>query len=184
MPARLRRCLVCSSSGLAVLRSRAPVEADPFPPESFDAVWIPNCFEQLAEPPASTLDRVRRLLRPRGLLVLRTPTADFVSLAYRCPAPVGRLLLSGSNLTGVPYLRCYSEPALRQLLEGAGFTRIAARGRFPTSLAASAYGSTPLAIRSVRDPLFGLVSRLRRRLCFPWMDVTARRPPRRAPREP
>ncbi len=161
-----------------------PFESADLPREHFDAVWILNCFEQLAESPEATLARAHAVLKPGGLLAIRTPSAHFVSLAYRFPDRVARLLLSGSNLAGVPYLRCYADAALRDLLRGAGFERMAVGGRFPRSLATHAYEGTVLGTPAARDAAFAAVSRLRRRICFPWMDVTARRPPRRVPSTP
>ncbi len=56
-----------------------------FARESFDAVFIWNCFEQLATPRA-TLAEAYRVLRPFGVLVVRVPDADFYascrSVAY------------------------------------------------------------------------------------------------------
>jgi len=43
---------------------------------SLDAVFIWNCFEQLADP-GRLLVEVRRVLRPFGILVIRVPDADF-----------------------------------------------------------------------------------------------------------
>jgi SAM-dependent methyltransferase len=47
-----------------------------FERESFDAVFIWNCFEQLAAPRVA-LAAAHRILRPFGVLVIRVPDADF-----------------------------------------------------------------------------------------------------------
>ena len=53
-----------------------PVEDCDFPDECFDGVFIWNCFEQIPEP-GRTLAEVRRVLKPGGVLVIRTPNALF-----------------------------------------------------------------------------------------------------------
>ena len=45
-------------------------------PESFDAVFIWNCFEQI-EDPHTTLVECRRVLKRGGALLLRTPNARY-----------------------------------------------------------------------------------------------------------
>jgi SAM-dependent methyltransferase len=158
------------------------VREEPFTPtafqaEAFDAVFILNCFEQLSDEPRMLLLGLAKLLRKHGRLVIRTPSADFVRLAYAGPMPRlgGRHLLAASNLGGVPYARCYSVRALEGLLNATGFELVRLRGRSPTSLAQAAYGRTPLAGRAVRDATFGLASRLSGTVCFPWFDVDAAR---------
>ena len=47
-----------------------------FPSAHFDAIFVWNCFEQIDEPHV-LLTEIRRVLKPGGLLLLRTPNALF-----------------------------------------------------------------------------------------------------------
>ncbi len=82
--------------------------------ESFHAVFIWNCFEQLARPDA-TLAEAHRVLLDRGLLVIRVPDADFY---MRCEQ---RDVLAYNNLLGWPHLFGYGTRALRRLVRRHGF---------------------------------------------------------------
>jgi 2-polyprenyl-3-methyl-5-hydroxy-6-metoxy-1,4-benzoquinol methylase len=82
---------------------------------SADAVFIWNCFEQLAEP-ATALHHARRLLGPGGLLVVRVPNLRFY--LERQGDTEG---LAWNNLLGFPYLYGYTAEALNRLVRQSGF---------------------------------------------------------------
>lgn len=84
-----------------------------FESESLDAVFIWNCFEQLADP-GRLLDDVHRALRPFGILVIRVPDADFYALRID-RAALARLAYNG--LLGWPYRYGFALAALRHLAE-------------------------------------------------------------------
>jgi 2-polyprenyl-3-methyl-5-hydroxy-6-metoxy-1,4-benzoquinol methylase len=141
----------------------------------FDAVWILNCFEQLPNL-ASALRDVRELLKPHGLLVIRTPSGDFVRLLYRLRAQrLARTLMAGTNLGGVPYARCLTKRSLESLLLAHDFTDIAVRGHEPSSLAATAFRQTWLRSGRARKLLYAGSTAATGRYCHPWMYATARR---------
>jgi SAM-dependent methyltransferase len=93
---------------------RAVLEDAGFPGESFDAVFVWNCFEQL-ETPRSTLRAIHRVLRRFGLLVLRVPNAWF----YRTLR--NRRALAYNNLLGFPYLYGYTAENLHRMVSREGF---------------------------------------------------------------
>lgn len=96
---------------------RGPLEQCRFDPQSFDGVFIWNCFEQI--PDLQTLiAEVRRILKPRGLLVIRVPNAHF----YRSTRDLA--LLGHSNLLGFPHLYGFTVRSLEGLLCSFGFTPI------------------------------------------------------------
>lgn len=100
-----------------------------FAAQSFDGVFVWNCFEQI-EDPAPLLAECKRILKAGGLLVLRTPNALFYRTARR-------LLASGTvdqksreflvdalgynNLLGFPYLYGYDQETLTAVAARAGF---------------------------------------------------------------
>jgi SAM-dependent methyltransferase len=83
---------------------------------SADAIFIWNCFEQLADP-APALDAAYRLLKPFGLLVLRVPSARFY-LEHR---ESHTDWLAWNNLLGFPYLHGYTAESLNRLVTRYGF---------------------------------------------------------------
>ena len=91
---------------------------------SLDAVFVWNCFEQVAEPGA-LLDDARRILRPAGLLAIRVPDADFY---IRCEqereagSEPALAVLAYNGLLGWPHRFGYGAVTLRRLVEKHGFT--------------------------------------------------------------
>jgi SAM-dependent methyltransferase len=99
-------------SGFVVHRG-IPEEA-PFRADSFDAVFVWNCFEQLPDPRAA-LRSIHRLLKRSGALVVRVPNAWFYG-AWR-----SRRALAYNNLLGFPYLYGHTADTLTRLVSGEGF---------------------------------------------------------------
>jgi 2-polyprenyl-3-methyl-5-hydroxy-6-metoxy-1,4-benzoquinol methylase len=96
---------------------------------SFDAIFIWNCFEQL-EDPKPTLAECRRLIKPGGLLTLRTPNGLFYTLCETLLAQPGLQsqaaeflseAMGYNNLLGFPYLYGYSAANLEELVKRFGF---------------------------------------------------------------
>lgn len=116
-----------SSKGFVV--HQAELQQCGFGDASFDGVFIWNCFEQI-EDPTSVLREARRLTKPGGLLVLRTPNGLFYATCQSLlrDSQLGRegrafLLeaLGYNNLLGFPYLYGHSRSTLVRLLEPYGF---------------------------------------------------------------
>ncbi|HUF28271.1 MAG TPA: methyltransferase domain-containing protein [Gemmatimonadaceae bacterium] len=90
----------------------------------FDAVAIWNCFEQLPDPRAAAV-RARALLRPGGVLAIRTPNGAFwlrLRRWLRGPAAAAaRALLAHNNLLALPYRHAFTVRALSHVLHDADF---------------------------------------------------------------
>lgn len=99
------------------------------PRAAFDAVFVWNTFDQLCNP-ADVLARVRELLRPHGLVVLRVPNGRFETACLalrrgaRDAAPRERLLAAQAynNFVTFPYLAGYTPESLCTFLAAHGFT--------------------------------------------------------------
>jgi SAM-dependent methyltransferase len=100
------------------------------PASSRDAVFIWNCFEQMPDP-ACTLQEAHRILKPGGLLVVRTPNGLFYSMCHLLLGENGlrpgarELLLNAmayNNLLGFPYLYGHQRSTLNRLIERFGFS--------------------------------------------------------------
>ena len=100
-----------------------------FAAASFDAVFIWNCFEQIEDPKA-LLKECRHILKPNGLLTLRTPNGLFYSICQKLLSD-GALerqateflieAMGYNNLLGFPYLYGHSAATLDRLVEPFGF---------------------------------------------------------------
>lgn len=91
-----------------------PLERCGFARASFDAVFIWNCFEQLAAPRVA-LAEAHRILRSPGALVLRVPDAGFYAQCRSVAA------LATNGLLGWPHRFGFDAPALRRLAAEHGF---------------------------------------------------------------
>lgn len=106
---------------------RRPDDVDMASLGPFDAIWILNCFDQLPDP-AQVLADSRAALAPGGLLVIRTPDAAAIHAAYRHGGR-DRVRALKAGLWGVPFLFCFTRPALERMLHGAGFRDVGFRSR-------------------------------------------------------
>ncbi len=98
---------------------------------TFDGIFIWNCFEQIPDG-ADLLARLRSLLRPRGLLVLRVPNGSFYRsaerlLAARGDSEVNQWVLRSlgyNNLLAFPHLFGYTSRALTRMAARHGFEHV------------------------------------------------------------
>ena len=128
-----------------------------FARESFDAVFIWNCFEQLAAPRVA-LAEAHRILRPFGVFVIRVPDADFYT-----HASVAALAYNG--LLGWPHRFGFGIDALR---------RFAAEHRFALQRVLRAPAIRPLrnALRGwARDEESALIADR----ALGWIELTFRK---------
>jgi SAM-dependent methyltransferase len=166
-------CRCCRRRGHDV--REGAFSAEDFPEHVFDGVWILNCFEAFSDL-QENLRQVRRVLRPSGDLVIRTPNAAFVELAHRDTTPEWLRQVADHNaLLGVPYRRCLSMPALAMVLIDACFEVHECRGR---SFSSHAQQSTMAwdAARSVPNAA-GPAHRTPNVPVQPWVEISARRLP-------
>jgi len=100
-----------------------------FGDHSFDAVFIWNCFEQIPDP-RPTLAECRHILKPDGLMTVRTPNGLFYAICQRLggdpdirsgAAEFLTQTMAYNNLLGFPYLYGYSAATLERLIEQFGF---------------------------------------------------------------
>lgn len=116
-----------TSKGFAV--HTVALEESPLSESTFDGVFIWNCFEQI-EDPKPTLRACRRILKPHGLLVVRTPNGLFYSMCQKLLRDPGlhggakEFLLDAmgyNNILGFPYLYGHNRATLERLIEPYGF---------------------------------------------------------------
>jgi SAM-dependent methyltransferase len=143
-----------------------------FGPGRFDSVWILNCFEQLPDSRA-VLGEVAAVLRPGGRVVIRTPNAEFIRVAYRYDGKTMRAVLDANGLLGVPFLKCLTAEGVVGLLAGAGFSRFRVHGHELSPAGPPGYPVWWSALGGVRRAVYELASRRTRTLLYPWMYVSA-----------
>jgi SAM-dependent methyltransferase len=105
------------------------IEACSFPDASFEAVFIWNCFEQIPEP-GRTLAEAKRVLKRGGVLVIRTPNAQFyraceLFMRKSDPGEMSNWVIRAlgyNNLLAFPYLYGYGSSPVNTLAEQHGFS--------------------------------------------------------------
>jgi SAM-dependent methyltransferase len=108
-----------------------PESRFPFPPASFDVVWAGELIEHVRDP-AALLGEIRRLLGPRGLLVLSTPDHPF---GLRLELALRRRAFERHFDPRSDHVRFFTSRTLGLLLEDAGFDRPQIERRHQTLLA-------------------------------------------------
>ena len=153
-------------NGLEVTTER--FERCDFAGESFDAVFIWNCFEQMPNP-IEVLDRVHAISKRNAPLVLYVPDGAVYSAAQRSFAqgePRAALSpivqqLAYNNFLGFPHHFGYSELSLRKTVESCGFTHVKST-------------NVP-AIRPLRDRLTQCARDEEERVAPAWIEAIFRR---------
>lgn len=136
--------------------------------ESFDGVFIWNCFEQMPDP-ADVLERVHAISKRGAPLVLDLPDGAVYAAAQRAFAegeprqsisPVVQQL-AYNNLLGFPHHFGYSEKSLTGIVTRAGFERVSIK-------------NVP-AIRPLRDRLTQSAREEEARVEPAWIEAVFRR---------
>jgi SAM-dependent methyltransferase len=145
-------------------------------PSDVDGVWILNCFEELSDM-TEALRTARKLLRPGGQLIIRTPNAGFAAATHRQNHPVrfGALVDAG-GLTGLPFRRCLTVAGIVTLLNSSGFVVDEIHGREFSSQRPRGYGRVWTISRPARSLLYSCGSAVCRAPMHPWLDVLASSP--------
>jgi SAM-dependent methyltransferase len=104
---------------------RNVLEEASFSFQTFEAVFVWNCFEQIPDP-ARLLTAIHHVLRRNGLLVIRVPNSLFYSVMSRAfeereYEPLAAHALAYNNLLGFPYLYGYTAESLNGLVSNHGF---------------------------------------------------------------
>lgn len=98
----------------------APLDGDlPLADSSFDVVWASEVIEHVSDT-ARWLSEVRRVLAPRGRLLVTTPDHPRLALALRGVEPYSEPLGD--------HLHLYTRRSLAQLLDEFGFGQVTVRG--------------------------------------------------------
>jgi SAM-dependent methyltransferase len=157
----------------------------------FDGIFVWNCFEQLPDP-AGTLRELSTILRSGGHLLIRTPNAVFLTLvtsmlelhretAYADLADDTTFAaLAVNGLTGCPFARVFTPPAVEQLAIRAGFAIDRGFDSELMSIASQYYASPKELTRE--HSIHSTISRLARRMRFgtpgtsfgPWIELLFR----------
>ena len=131
----------CRERGLEAHRVEIGEAALPLESDSFDLVLMAEVIEHVVKPDRA-LDEVRRVLKPRGYLILSTPNLaclpNRVLLAFGIQPLFSevsedrvmgrRLAIFGQGGQPVGHLRLYTKRALIEFLESRGFRTVALRG--------------------------------------------------------
>ena len=139
----------------------ASLEKCAFEMASFDGVFIWNTFEQVDDPRV-LLKESRRIIRDGGLLLIRTPNANF----YATEHDIERL--AWSNLLGFPHRFGFAPAALERLANACGFDLIECRA--DTYMPTMRERFTPLA-RKEEDEV---TRALRESGRAPWIECAFR----------
>ncbi|MBI4787066.1 MAG: class I SAM-dependent methyltransferase [Chloroflexi bacterium] len=156
-----------------------------FQDESFDAVFVWACFDQLPDPRAE-LKEIRRVLKSRGWLFIQVPNGDCVKMLEplaRWPMLREQVwrILAYTGLGGFPYQFGYTPRTLSRLARACGFEPIVIRNRVNIceSGAAPAARAIPEQMRVVNRVQFvcDLIYHvsLRTLVKGPWMEVVCRK---------
>jgi SAM-dependent methyltransferase len=97
-----------------------------FPDKAFDGVFVWNCFEQVPEP-RPLLREIHRIVKPGGLLVVRTPNAVFYEMCETRlrhsdgDRDFALKAMAYNNLLAFPYLFGYGRAQLEKLASSERF---------------------------------------------------------------
>ncbi|MFB5191769.1 class I SAM-dependent methyltransferase [Alicyclobacillus fastidiosus] len=161
------------SKGLKV--SVKPFNANDYEKDEFNAIIILNCFEHFDEPKL-IIEQLNWILKPGGLLAIRTPNADFIWRTYK--SAFKRLFfntLLGNNLLGISFPKCYSSRCAMDLLSSGGFEPVILRGRELTSVAPQTFYSNFYSKKQLRDMVYRLFDLQKNQCGYPWMDIVSRK---------
>lgn len=111
--------------GNAELPSTVPIE------DTFDVVLLLHVFEHFHLDPITSLEGLRSLLKPNGLLVLETPNLLSIigwkniimkGVAYSCANSIYHEFSKLKRIGHMGHIREYTKGELQELLEACGFT--------------------------------------------------------------
>jgi methyltransferase family protein len=159
------------------LRLQGSLAETRLPRHSQDGLFIWNCFEQLDEP-SRTLAAARDLVKPFGLLVVRTPNFDFYRRLASALKRDGQAIrrLAYNNLLGFPYLIGYTPLSLVSLLMAHGFEPIAG---IDSNLIITPYPDLTPRVKRESGQVFAQhcepVLKNPQILSGPWIEIISRR---------
>lgn len=118
--------------GLAI--QRADFEEANLPEKDFDIVTLWNVFDELPDPLAS-LPKIKRILKPGGLIFMRMPNAAFHLFAYRIQRVLKKIHLGRvvPYQSSIFHIFSFSKRALELELSRNDFSCIRIKNSWPTS---------------------------------------------------
>ena len=146
---------------------------------SYDAVFIWNTFDQMADPVGELL-RLREVLKTGGLLVIRVPNGRFEDACLRIRKRMGlrehvRRAQAYNNFITFPYLNGYTADSLPRLLANCGYSCLRISGDTILTLANA---ETTLEAAKEEKRYKRLVMNVCRKLeekegvlYYPWLDA-------------
>jgi SAM-dependent methyltransferase len=147
---------------------------------TFDAVAIWSTFDQLADP-RGVVNAASKMLRPRGVFVVRVPHGAFYARlrrslvdAHGMQRGVIRAVLAQNNLLSFPYRWGFGVPSLRRLFGESGFEVERVRGDVLVPIADEWTRPWARVEEKWTKALMRLIARSSRRHA-PWIEVYARR---------
>lgn len=119
---------IIENLNLNVVKANIELSKLPFEPDSFDVALFNELFEHLRINPIFTMQEVRRVLKPGGILLLSTPNLTslkgWINLVFRNKAPgnVYMEYLKLEKLGHMGHVREYTTTEVCSFLEQCGFT--------------------------------------------------------------
>lgn len=143
--------------------------------ETYDAIAIWNCLDQLPRP-REAIRSAYRLLRPGGILAVRVPNGGFYQRTRRWlngpAATLAEASLAYNNLLGFPYRTGFTPASLQDVLRKEGFDIVTVRGDTLVPLADEwTKGAAVWEERTVKGALLMLTGRR----MAPWFEVYGRK---------
>lgn len=112
----------------------ADFEEANLPSGYFDVVTLWNILEELSDPLASII-KIKKILKPSGILFLRTPNSHFHLFIFRIQKLLIKLHLGHMipHQSSLFHIFNFSNKILRQILEDNGFSNIRIKNSRPTT---------------------------------------------------
>jgi len=109
-------------------------EESDFSKDYFDVITLWNVFDELYDPLKGIL-KIKRFLRPGGIIYLRTPNGAFHLFTYRIQQVLRKLHLAHlmPHQSSIFHIFNFSNKTLKQILSHNGFQNIKIKNSCPTS---------------------------------------------------
>lgn len=112
----------------------ADFEESKFPESYFDVVTLWNVFDELPGPLGS-IHKIKKILKPGGILYMRIPNASFHLFTYRIQQTLKKLHLEHlmPSQSSIFHIFNFKKKTLHRILSDNGFDNIKTKNSWPTS---------------------------------------------------